>query len=135
MITDGVDSVTKRISIHVSRTDEDTDSGSDISTDFTQFDRITDLSDVAAEPARVEITFLNAGFVLADKDHGFVTNFPQTWNVLSPTVPDPQNFEIRLTVVSGHAPTGGIIDQWLNLSSDKEWSLFVNQFDTIWELL
>ena len=127
-ITDGVDSVTKQISIHVKRTDEDTDSGSDISTDFTQFDSIKDLfvqPDVSTplQDTLTEISFLPDGTVTAQTSAGDYINFPQIWNTNSPTVTDPENFEIRCTMLQGDdIPDGSILDMWLNLSAARTWS-------------
>jgi hypothetical protein len=126
-ITDGMDSVTKRISIHVSRTDEDTDPGSDISTDFTQFDSIKDVftqpdAVTPLEDTLTQISFWPDGTVTAQTSAGPYINFPQIWNTDSPTVTDPENFEIRCTLINGDdIPDGDILDMWLNLSSTKTW--------------
>jgi hypothetical protein len=126
-IADGTDSVTKRISIHVKRTDEDTDSGSDISTDFTQFDSIKDFfvqpdEETPLQDTLTRISFLPNGTVTADTSAGPYVNFPQLWNTNSPAVTDPENFEIRATMLQGDdIPDGDILDQWLNLSSTKSW--------------
>ncbi|GAG48846.1 unnamed protein product, partial [marine sediment metagenome] len=107
-ISDGISSTTKRITMHVSRTDESTDPGSDISTDFTQFDSIKDFwvqpdPETPLEDTFTEISFYSNGEVIAYTNHpgGPYVNFPQVWNVNSPTVADPENYEIRCTLVNG----------------------------------
>jgi hypothetical protein len=128
-ITDGIDSVTKRISIHVKRTDESTDPGSDISTDFTQFDSIKDFwvqpdPETPLEDTFTEISFYSNGEVVAYTNHpgGIYVNFPQIWNVNAPTVADPENYEIRCTMLQGDdIPDGQELDMWLNLSSTRTW--------------
>ncbi len=122
-IVDSASSVTKRITMHVSRTDEDTDPGSDLSTDFTQFDRLEDIAEEPIFHAEVQISFLDTGRVTALEGGSSATNFPQSWNLLSPATPDPQNFEIRLVVTSGDAPTTGVVNIWQNLSSTRTWIL------------
>ena len=125
-IVDSSSSVTKRITMHVSRTDEDTDPGSDIDTDFTQFDRLNHQVLEPISHAEVQSSFLADGTVTALEGFVPAVNFPQSWNLLSPTVPDPQNFEIRLVVISGDAPTTGVVGIWRNLSSTQEWVLAVD---------
>jgi hypothetical protein len=128
-ISDGVDSVTKRITLHVKRTDESTDPGSDISTDFTQFDSIKDFwvqpdPETPLEDTFTEISFYSNGEVIAYTNHpgGIYVNFPQIWNVNAPTVADPENFEIRCTMLQGDdIPDGQELDMWLNLSSTRTW--------------
>ncbi|GAG41028.1 unnamed protein product, partial [marine sediment metagenome] len=122
---------TKRISIHVSRTDEDTEPGSDISTDFTQFDSIKDLfvqpdAGTPLQNTLTKISFLPDGTVTAETSAGDYVNFPQIWNTNSPSVTDPENFEIRCTMLQGDdIPDGDILDMWLNLSSEKSWQYTV----------
>jgi hypothetical protein len=128
-ISDGTASVTKRITLHVKRTDESTDPGSDISTDFTQFDSIKDLfvqpdAVTPLEDTLTEMTFYSNGEVIAYTNHpgGPYVNFPQVWNVNSPTVADPENYEIRCTMLQGDdIPDGDVLDMWLNLSSTRTW--------------
>jgi hypothetical protein len=125
-ITDGISSTTKRITMHVSRTDEN--AGSDISTDFTQFDSIKDFfvqpdKETPLQDTLTEISFLPDGTVTAQTSAGPYVNFPQIWNTNSPTVPDPENFEIRCTLINGDdIPDGSPLDLWINLSSQRTWS-------------
>jgi hypothetical protein len=127
-ISDGTASVTKRITLHVQRTDED--AVSDISTDFTQFDSIRDLfiqpdEVTPLEDASTQIWFYNIGSVAAFTNHpgGMYVNFPQIWNTNSPAVTDPENFEIRATMLQGDdIPDGDVLDMWLNLSTTRTWS-------------
>jgi hypothetical protein len=127
-ISDGTASVTKRITLHVKRTDESTDPGSDISTDFTQFDSIRDLfiQPDAVTPLQdtlTQISFLPDGTVTAQTSAGPYINFPQIWNTNSPAVTDPENFEIRATMLQGDdIPDDSVLDQWVNLSSIQAWS-------------
>ncbi|GAG17523.1 unnamed protein product, partial [marine sediment metagenome] len=134
-ISDGISSTTKRITLHVSRTDEST--GSDISTDFTQFDSIKDLwfqpdAVTPLEDTLTEIWFYNIGSVGAFTKHpvGMYVNFPQVWNVNAPTVADPENYEIRCTMLQGDdIPDGDVLDMWLNLSTSRVWRYEVKASD------
>jgi len=124
-ISDGLDSVTKRITMHAKRSDED--ATSNISTDFTQFDSIKDFfvqpdEQTPLQDTLTEISFLPDGTVTARTSAGPYINFPQIWNVDSPTVPDPENFEIRAELINGDdIPDGSVLDIWLNLSSERTW--------------
>jgi len=126
-IADGTDSITKRITLHVQRTDEDT--ASVISTDFTRFDSIKDVFEQPDEETPLQdtitqISFNPDGTVTALTSAGPYVNFPQIWNNSSPTVPDPENFEVRCRVgplFGDDIPDGEPLDVFLNLSSSRIW--------------
>ncbi len=125
-ITDGTDSVTKRISIHVQRTDESGGAG-DISPEFTRFDSIKDFfvqpdEQTPLQDTLTEISFLSDGTVTARTSAGPYVNFPQNWNDNAPNVVDPENFEIIALQLQGDdIPDGSILNQWLNLSAARTW--------------
>lgn len=129
-ISDGVVSVTKQVSMRAAQISEQTDPGSDIDPDFTRYDLIRDSTGVLGPvPYLTIITlsiFPNGQINAEGYADGQRPNFPQKWNELAPNVPDPQNFECRLTVdgdpvTFGSSPVG----QWLNLSSVYAWSYTV----------
>ena len=132
-ISDGTSSVTKRITMHSQETSETADS--DLSTDWLRFDRLYDFfvgneGDPILEPAAT-ITAWPDGTVTAitalNTPQGSGTqHFPQNWNLSAPTVPDPENFEVMLHVVSGDAPTSGpLLDVWHNLAVANAWQVKV----------
>lgn len=129
-IAQGAESVTKRITMRAEQTSEGTDPGSEISTDFTRYDELTDTDtgtgNVQLE-ARVGIHVYPDGTVDAEVLNGSVPGtFPQDWNTAAPNVPDPQNYEARMVVISGDLypissysssnPTG-----WQNLFDHSYW--------------
>jgi hypothetical protein len=126
-ISDGTASVTKRITLHVQRTDED--AVSDISTDFTQFDSIKDVfiqpdDETPLQDTITQISFNPDGTVTALTSAGPYVNFPQIWNNDSPAVTDPENFEVRCRVgplFGDDIPDGEPLDVFLNLSSSRIW--------------
>jgi len=126
--SDGVQTVVKQVTLLAQYDWEgatpDPDDPSEISADFTQFDLIEDVVVDAGDTARTTINFLPDGTVTAGGlISGSDSNFPQIWNTTSPTVTNPEDYEIRLEWVSGTYPTSGVVDQWLNLSSQRSWYL------------
>ena len=132
-ISDGTSSVTKRITMHSQQTSDNGDS--DISTDFIRFDRLIDNA-VTQLPAPINealalILVQNDGLVnaqvLQDPPGGTQT-FPQNWNDSAPTVPDPENFEAKLHVVTGDAPQAfsDPLDIFLSLDQTRSWGLNIS---------
>ena len=73
---------------------------------------------------------------------GPYVNFPQNWNNSAPTVPDPENFEVRCRVgplFGDDIPDGEPLDVFLNLSSVRSWryEVFASEFgpDPIREII
>ena len=127
-ISDGISSVTKQVTLYAENIEEAATSS--VSTDFTQYDDIRDTYEdyeskwPLFELTRAIITFQSDGFVQASAAHvsGQYPNFPQKWNVLAGTMTDPENFEVKLEVVSGSTqPLGDSIGVFLNLSSARSW--------------
>lgn len=123
-IWDGVNTVTKRINLDVSSSSET--SSSSLSTDFTQYNSLSD-SDTQYGGSVSQAGFfiyVNAdGTVDAERipiTGGHEPTFPQDWNTSAPAVPDPENFECRMTVVTGDAPNG-TLGTWLNCATDRTW--------------
>ena len=105
----------------------DPDDPSEISDDFTQFDRITDLD--TTDVTRTTISFLPDGTVTADTlTMGNPGNFPQIWNTTSPTVINPEDYEIQLVKVSGDDIIGQM-NFWMNLFYERSWALEANDID------
>ncbi len=128
-ISDGTSSVTKRITMHSQETSEG--SPSDISTDFLRFDRLIDTAVIQPGEPLIEASasifiFTNGtvGAQVLNTPPGGTQTFPQDWNVDAPTVPDPENYEALLHVVSGDTPTGDAdVDIWINVSQGPRWDL------------
>lgn len=125
-ITDGATEITKRVTITATSTDES--AASTLSDEFTGYNNIIiqdsidggqPLTLYAAIQARSDGT-VNANTDLFEDPDSY-PEFPQDWNTGAPAVPDPENFECRVTVVAGDTPTYGTVNVWLNLSSDREW--------------
>ena len=131
--SDGIDSITKRVTMHSEQTKEAADST--ISTDFVRFDRLIDNA-VTQLPAPINealalLLVQNDGQVNAqvlNSDPGGTQTFPQNWNDSAPTVPDPENFETMLHVVSGDAPVAfsDPLDVWLSLNITRSWGLNIS---------
>ena len=137
-ISDGIDSVTKAVTLYAENIEEA--ASSSVSTDFTQYDDIRDTYEdyeskwPLFELTRATITFQNDGFVQAAAEHviGQYPNFPQKWNVLAGTMTDPENFEIKLEVVSGSTqPLGDPVGVFLNLSTSRSWYVQLLEDDII----
>lgn len=134
-ITDGSESVTKRITLHAEQLSEGTTST--IDEEFTRFDSFYDSKSGSTFPitATVDIAVKPDGYVYAETlNLPDPATFPQKWNIDAGAVLDPENFECRLTLTSGTDPTG-TMDTWLNCASVQEWgysvSLFGGPFDPI----
>jgi hypothetical protein len=137
--SDGVQSVTKQVTLLAQYDWEgstpDPDDPSEISVDFTQYDRIQDHWFQAGFPlpatARVTLTIRSDGTLDAqDLNHGQDPNFPQDWHVDAPSVTNPEDYECRLTVVGDPVQAGSdLTGQWLNLSSAHAWSYFADGTD------
>ena len=124
-ITDGVDSVTKRVTMRAEQQGEETDPGSEVGTGFTRYDRLRDV-DIAPAPAavasRMFVRMKPDGFFYAEgRETGVPTGFPQEWQSQAPAPSDPQNYECRMTKISGWTMDSGTLDTWLNCSSEHEW--------------
>lgn len=65
-------------------------------------------------------TFAAAGTVSGSATGSAANNTSYTWKVAG----EAADFEIRVEQTSGTALTGGTLDSWLSLSSDRTWSLF-----------
>lgn len=137
-IADGTGSVTKRVTLHAQQIEEAATSS--VSTDFTQFDQIRDFYDFETtyplfEDTWVRITFNPDGTVDATNAHNdpVLDNFPQIWNVVSPNVTDPENFEIMCEYVSGNMGilSGDAQGVFLNMSTQRSWyiEMFESQVD------
>lgn len=102
-ISDGLESVTKRITMRAEQQSEASDS--EIDDEFTRYDEIidTDSGPVGQEQeAWVGIRVNKDGTVDAIYlNDGPNANFPQNWNTAAPTVPDPENYEASLSVEAG----------------------------------
>jgi hypothetical protein len=124
-VTEGSNSVTKRISLSVNSSDES--ASSSLSDDFTQYNYLHD------DKETYNGNEADAGFYLWVNPDGRLNcenvslpgqsepTFPQDWNVLAPTPPDPENFECMVTPLTGDLPSG-TLDTWLNCSSQRTWS-------------
>lgn len=129
-VTDGVSSVVKNVTFYARQDDESAQS--ELTPAFTPYSEIKAYFIWYGIPAAFQDTradlFANAnGEVDAASTHdvsGLLDNlFPQDWNTSAPTVPDPENFEVKLTVVSGDFPSGDLVGVWLNLSTNRNWYL------------
>jgi hypothetical protein len=137
LVTDGISTVAKRITLHSKRGDE-VASGS-IDQEFTQFDVLQDLWYTGLpEPSEASLTLRaqpDGTIDVTNLAQSHNSNFPQKWFDGTPS--DPENYECRLTLVenrnrgdlfvTGSAP----LDQWLNLSSQRFWTYFADGSDLI----
>ena len=131
-ITDGVATVTKRVYMTATQNTENTDPGSDLSDDWTRYNLLSDNRGILSNgPYIASVTLLispNGTINSTGYNDGQNTDFPQNWNDLAPSVPDPQNFECRLTipwpgdsVYPGSSPVG----VWINLSNQYVWTYYL----------
>lgn len=123
-ISDGVETVTKRVTMYAEQKSESVDPGSEIDHDFLRYDEIIDESIGTPYPigASAFIRVASDGYVYATRlELPDPTGFPQKWNTLAGAMTDPQNFECRAVVSDGDTPTTGTMNQWFNLSSDHRW--------------
>lgn len=124
-IANGPDSVTKRVTMRAEQLEETAETGSTVDTEFTRYDQIVDL--VNGTPpvlAEAEIQIRPDGYVYAfTEEEPDPNGFPQKWNANAGSLTDPENFEARLTVLSGDVPSAGsdTIGLWLNLSTQRAW--------------
>jgi hypothetical protein len=124
-VTDGVESVTKRITMHAEYVTEEADAGSEMDTAFTRYDSINEFEDAGdGDPANAEANIyvkpdgtVSAATLGVDPYGGF----PQNWNVLAPALTDPENYECRVTQVDGDVLTVGTLDTWFNCSTERQW--------------
>jgi hypothetical protein len=131
-ISDGISFVTKRVTMNSQYITEGTppDTPTDISDDFTQYDRLQDTwrqqQDPPPQAAGVTVVISPTGLVNVSRvADGDVPGFPQAWNVNAPTVLDPQNYECRMTVVGDPVYVGSsLTSEWLNCSSERLWTYF-----------
>jgi hypothetical protein len=134
-ISDGISSVTKQVTM-LAQYDFDGPGNpgdpSEISDNFTQYDRIDDnwLEGVFPLPAtsRITLTIYSDGTINAiAKNRGQDSNFPQDWHVDAPAPADPNDYECRLTVTGDALQAGSdATDVWLNLSTAHAWSYFID---------
>lgn len=124
-ITDGVDSVTKRVTMRAEQQGENTDPGSGVDTGFTRYDQLRDYEiapSTSAPSARMTVTMKPDGYFYANGARtGTPTGFPQMWQSQAPAPSDPQNYECQMTKVSGDDMDSGTVDTWLNCASDHAW--------------
>lgn len=140
-ISDGVSIVVKQVTMRAAQLSEQTETGSDLSDDFTRFDAIADIWEDFDNPpppvARITLTVNTNGTInavgLAD---GQLINFPQDWNINAPSTTDSLNYECRLTSVgddlyTGSSPTG----VWMNLYQPYSWSLYADTSEFPFQLV
>jgi hypothetical protein len=134
-ISDGISAVTKQVTM-LAQYDFDGPGNpgdpSEISDNFTQYDRIEDswLEGVFPLPAtsRITLTIYSDGTINAiAKNRGQRITFPQDWHVDAPAPADPNDYECRLTVTGDPLEAGSdAVGVWLNLSSSYAWSYFTD---------
>jgi hypothetical protein len=74
-----------------------------------------------AEDATCILTFNPDGFATGDADTS--GSFNEAWHILSPNVPDPQNYTVTVALISGTAPTGSALATPLTLDAVRQWTL------------
>lgn len=129
LMRDGVRQVSKQIVLRARRSEEQAES--EISDDWTQYDWVIALTETyLGVPADATATFFfnSDGTLTCTTEENSPPfsppSFPQNWNNSAPNVPDPENFEIRCTLVSGDFPLGSDpLDVWMNLSSNRRFYL------------
>ena len=103
--TDGVETVTKRVNMYAEWVSETVDPGSGVSDDFTRRDSHVDWQTVPAPPfnqCTIDFFLNTDGTLTTWHQHGGEpASYPQNWNDAAPTVTDPENFESRITWISG----------------------------------
>ena len=130
-ISDGVSSVTKRVYMAATQLADNNDAGSGVSTDFTRYDIIEDnWEEFYPTPMYASVALLvNPDGTVTSVSYTMQnnTNFPQDWNTLAPSAPDPQNFECRMTILSGDPlqTNFGITGVWQNLSVQRFWEYWI----------
>jgi len=130
-ITDGINEVTKRVFMNAVQNADNNDAGSEPSDDFTRYDLLADRYGLLGTGPLIVSVTLEVNIDGTVNSYGYRSgqdvDFPQNWNDLAPSVPDPQNFECRLTILdgdqvyTGSSPTG----VWVNLSTMKQWSYYL----------
>lgn len=73
------------------------------------------------ENADCVLTFNPAGFAVGAADSS--GSFTENWHIESPSLADPENFTVYVTVISGTNPTGSALDTLLTLDQVREWTL------------
>lgn len=129
-VTDGVESVTKRITMHAEYVTEDADPGSEIDTNFTRYDNIQEQTETgggtpASAHANIAVRIdgtVNAYTIGLDP----YPAFPQNWNALAPALTDPENYECRVVKISGDDPDTGTLNTWFNCSIQRIWGVAVS---------
>jgi len=118
--------VTKNITLHAQRGDEPPTS-SEIDLPAGPFAGVAIATD--APLSQLRFTARNDG-TMTFEDHNGTSQFgwPKDWNDSAPTPPDPENFLVRVVLLSGSAPNGageGNLNQWYSLQFNRTWSLNV----------
>jgi hypothetical protein len=119
-VTDGVRTVEKEIVVRAEYQEEVAES--DISDDFTQYNKIEGYDETfQGGYCEIGIEFFvhknGTIYVMWTPSGGpYQFDFPQDWNVNAPNVTDPENFEVRLDIVSGDTPFGPI-GIWENMNA------------------
>lgn len=79
--------------------------------------------------ADCQLAFSPEGFATGDADTSGA--FTEAWHKDSPVVPDPQNFTVNTTLVSGTAPTGSALGSDLTLDGVRQWTLLATIGETL----
>lgn len=130
-VTDGVQTVTKRVTMRAEQVEEVTDPGSEISTDFTREDTVEDYAESTVGGANPEVRVglyvrPDGTINMTTFNGGQEANFPQNWNILAPAVTDPQNYECKISVRQQDSlwPNTAYSSEfwftnWLNLNEER----------------
>lgn len=117
-VSDGVTPVVKRINMHSQRTAAATSLVFSATPAWSYDDTHTGIS------AGCHLTSLINGTVGAFITTGVEQKFLEDWHSAAPAAADPENYEVRVDVVSGDGPsTGQPTGVWLNADTERNWSL------------
>jgi hypothetical protein len=130
-ITDGSETVVKRITMRAEQVEEVADPGSEISTDFTREDTVEDYAQSTVGGANPEVRIglyvrPDGTINMTTFNGGQEANFPQNWNILATAVTDPQNYECKISVRQQDSlwPDTAYssefwLTNWLNLNEER----------------